>query len=150
MARRAFSFGLAPLLLMVMVGMATAGPAKRSRVVEETYATPAVVVPPGDGAFYACVPGNQDESPNYGCVVTRTGAHELYASIEIVDATGLPAAALVFPHDGDEYEIVCGSTPEPLRVSPGTDMEIWFQPATAECPGVATTGTVRITLFRSR
>ncbi len=90
-------------------------------------------------------------APINSCVLAPAGLNERYASIEIVDASGLPVPAFVGPHDDDPAgKPICGTTSKPIPITPGIEVEVVlnaFDPA-VPCAGVATTGMVKFTFTK--
>jgi hypothetical protein len=80
------------------------------------------------------------------------GSGEELAMIEIVDSAG-PNASAGFSYDSDGDGLndsgfdVCGSTPEPVEVIPGTQYNIfpYLLPSTSCTDAIATTGTITVT-----
>jgi len=80
------------------------------------------------------------------------GPGEVLATIEIVDDFS-PNASAGFSYDSDGDGLndagfdVCGSTPEPVEVIPGTQYNIfpYLLPSTTCTDGVATAGTIKVT-----
>ena len=116
-------------------------PKKVSRTVTQTYQAPAI----GNGAGVCLKPTNS-------CAETPTATADKYVIIEITDAAGLPVnAGFGQEIDGElgveNYQAFCGKTPKPVKIEPGYPITVfpWAAPGAA-CPGVATTGTVKLTL----
>lgn len=117
------------------------------RVVEERYDLPTVAV---EGVGGLC----------YACFIFTAGPRETTLQIEVVDdrsPTTHVGYALDLNGDAfyDKYGYVCGATEEPLAVKPFTRIIVSVdanpQPDEIDevCPGVATSGTVRLTFGRS-
>lgn len=113
------------------------------RVVELTYMGPAIggADTPAVNPFGLIAPVNFIPGPG-----------ETQALIEIVDDNS-PKASAGFSYDSDGDGLndtgldVCGSTPEPLTMIPGTQYNVfpYLLPSTT-CPdGVATSGTIKVT-----
>ena len=100
-----------------------------------------------------------------GCVTLETRAYERSLTANVMDAHGQPVSVWVvdasqtpFDLDGPEavYGAFCGKTTQPIRFKPGTRLELWIGgewwptwwivPKLPCSPGIATTGTVQVTL----
>lgn len=119
---------------------AEAGKKKKPKRIERTetahYAAPA--------AFYLNANGE-----NIGGVEIPTGPDDLFMTLELQDATGLPASAGWGQDDnGDgqvEVTFICGGIEEPVSILPGVPVTVFIFPG--PClepmgPGFATTGDV--------
>ncbi len=116
-------------------------PKKTTRTVESVYQAPAI----GSGAGICLVATNS-------CGDIPTGANEHFVVIEIVDQAGLDVFGTVgqdLNGDGftDNSTEFCGKTEEPVAIDPGFPLTVFpWAVGRADCPGVATTGTVTATL----
>ena len=80
------------------------------------------------------------------------GPGETLATIEIIDDHS-PKASAGFSYDSDGDGLndtgldVCGSTPEPITMIPGTQYNVfpYLLPSTGCMDGVATSGTIKVT-----
>lgn len=139
------------LLVMGLVGGAMAMPADAAkkkkkatvRVVEGQYTQPAVGV---GGIGGACPAG--------ACPTFATMTNETYAIIVIEDDVS-PSGYVSFNYDtdGDGFQNpgsgpdVCGSTPEPVAMEPGTAYTAWPWAVGVACQGsAATTGNIKMLL----
>ena len=116
------------------------------RVVEVDYQAPAIgISPPGTGV---CL------RPTNSCGDIVIGAGELYAKVEITDATGTPVAfSLGQDTDpdtvGTEHDLgqFCGTTgDDPVALEPGFAIVVFPWALGPACGAVATQGTVKATL----
>ena len=113
------------------------------RVVELTYMGPAI----GSADSPALNPWGLVAPVNF-----IPGMGETQALIEIVDDVS-PNASAGFSYDSDGDGLndtgidVCGSTPEPIEVLPGTQYNVfpYLLPSTTCTDGVATSGTIKVT-----
>lgn len=113
------------------------------RVVELTYEGPAIgsADTPAINLFGAIAPVNFIVGPG-----------ETLATIEIIDDYS-PTASAGFAYDSDGDGIndagptVCGETPEPIEMLPGTQYNVfpYLLPSTGCTDGVATSGTIIVT-----
>ena len=86
-----------------------------------------------------------------GCPAIGVGPGETYAIIQIIDdASPTGYISMNYDSDGDGIQnvgsgpVVCGSTPEPVKMQPGASYTAWPWAAGIECPGGASTaGTMR-------
>ena len=104
--------------------------------------------------------GNRDcaSTGGTGCVTVTAGAGESHLSAKVTDAHGQPVFVVVAEQVADAgpdevppiYGFFCGQTTRALKIRPGTTYELWvgyWNPWVPSCvPGLATTGTVRVTL----
>lgn len=102
-----------------------------------------------EGVAFACI----NEKPPVGsCVLVPAGLRETLVHVEVVDASGLPVPAYVRPHNDVPRGGVqiCGATTDPVRIYPGVEVEVTLNAVHPgnRCPGLATTGTVKLTFFR--
>ena len=93
-----------------------------------------------------------------GCMTVTTGANESYLSAKVTDAHGQPVFVTVFEQNTDArydevppyYGSFCGETTRPMKIRPGRTYELWvgyWNLSLPSCvPGMATTGTVSVTL----
>lgn len=134
----------------VLDDAAASARARKRRVVEATYASPAAIVEVGNGGAYACSSSAMNGQANVGCIDIPVRPNERFLSLKIVDATGLPAPVWVFQEDTDHGGPVCGSTEKPMRIAPGVLLTLWIYPYMAQplCPGVSSTGTVTATFSK--
>jgi hypothetical protein len=136
------------LVAGAMVAPAEAGKKKKKkkvtvRTVEVAYENPAFGV---GGVGGACS----------GCPSIVSGEGEIFATIEIIDDAS-PTGYVDFAYDADGDGVqdlgagptVCGSTPEPVPVEPGTEYTAWPWLAGAECAGSSTSGTIKVTFSNS-
>lgn len=121
-------------------------PKKVTREVQGGYDAPSLVAV-----------GTCSQTGAIGCVAIVTGPKEKYLTATINDTHGLPAyVSIGADTDGDNsddtsYGSFCGTTEEPIKIDPGTELHLWvgFQadPGFAGCvPGIATMGTIDVTL----
>lgn len=119
-------------------------PVKVERVVEVRYEASAI----GGADTPAIYPTGPIFPVNF-----VAGPGEVFAKVEIIDDFS-PNASAGFSYDSDGDGLndagfdVCGSTPEPVEVIPGTQYNIfpYLLPSTTCTDGVATSGTIKITL----
>ena len=99
-----------------------------------------------------------------GCVILETRANERFLTAKAMDAHGQPVSVWVVDSSearddngaGTVYGHFCGETTEPIRFDPGTTLELWIGgewwptwwivPEVDCSPGIATTGTISVTL----
>ena len=123
-----------------------AAPARVERVVQGAYDAPALIV------VGACA-----QTGAIGCVSIQTGPGETYLKAKINDSHGQPAyVAISADSNGDSqddtsYGSFCGETAEPIAFDPGVELHLWVglqaDPGFVGCaPGVATNGTISVTL----
>ncbi|HJR44871.1 MAG TPA: hypothetical protein VJ927_04645 [Actinomycetota bacterium] len=113
------------------------------RVVELTYEGPAI----GGADTPAVNPFGLIAPVNF-----IPGAGEVLATIEIID-DHTPKASAGFSYDSDGDGLndttvdVCGSTPEPVEMLPGTQYNVfpYLLPSTSCTDGIATSGTIIVT-----
>lgn len=87
-----------------------------------------------------------------GCPTIAFGPKEKFAVIVIEDDMSPSGyVSLAYDQDGDGTQdlgagpAVCGSTPEPVEVEPGTGYTAWPWPAGIECPGSSSfAGTIKV------
>jgi len=116
---------------------------RRVRTVEAPYSTGLSYSIPGVGS--GCI----IDTPASSCILVPAGLNERFVSVEIVDATGLEVSASVGPHDDvPGGEPICGATTEPVPITPGVEVEVMLNELDPShvCPGLATTGVVKLTL----
>ena len=119
---------------------------KTERSAEGTYANPVAGIA---GVGYTCAAG--------GCVDFPVQDTEAYASIELVDASGLPVAgAIAQDVDGDGigdiFASVCGKTESPIAITPGLPLTVAVGAGVVvdvdvppgACPSAATSGTIKV------
>ena len=124
----------------------------QSRTVSDTYVAPAVLPAGRGGGVSVCVPKKAVGGlVNSGCIDFDVKAKERFVEIKIEDASGLPAPAWIQQQASGLRRPVCGSTEKPIPVAPGK-MTVWLQPyrIAPMCPGISTTGTVRMTFLHRR
>jgi hypothetical protein len=130
-------------------------PIRIERTVEASYYGPQVLY-----ESRSCAP-----SGGAGCVTLETRATERSLTANVTDAHGQPVSVYVV--DASEarcclvgpravYGTFCGKTTEPIRFDPGTTLELWvggdwwptwwIVPEVDCSPGIATTGTLSVTL----
>lgn len=135
------SLGVVPILQ----ADAAKRPKRVERLVSVAYDTPAV------GVAGVAVGGNC-ASPNTGCSAIVVGPKERFLSVEITDASGLPATGAIWAGEAPEsilLDTFCGITEEPVVVEPGTQVTVWAHVGPAPdnaCPGVATSGSINSVL----
>ncbi len=151
------------LAVAVLVTPATAAPRKKKvRPVELTYQTPApaAIVNLGAagrnrGGVLVCNHGGALGSSR-GCMEFMPASGELWMSLEIADASGLPIPAYI-GHEGDsmdDWVPFCGSA-DALPVLGGGSIwvHVLANPTNDHgptCIGAATTGTVTVTFSNLR
>ena len=151
--RRAIAAALTiGLLAGAMVGSADAAKKKKaakvSRVVEHAYSAPSPGI--GGAPYSACLGGLVDNS---GCVNIPLGSEDKFVNVEIADSAG-QQVYWILAQDTDTtdvgYDIFhygCGNSQEAIPVTPGLELRISvYATGAANCPGVATTGTITATL----
>lgn len=136
------------LVLMVVVAAgAVASPAagkKKPRRVERTvevpYSMPAPAFTVQGDIYGAC------RKDGTGCVEIVPQPGELFARVEVIDATGLAVHALVEGPGGNVD--VCGKTPEPIFLGSDSPFLVWIfeGPCGDGTPAAATSGDVVVTL----
>ncbi len=137
------------LLLSVAPGLAEAGPKRKKRVerMEEV--------------SYSCPCGTRVGADTkgvmlfgFGGVTWETKAIERYITIEISDSLGGPVSAIIAQDTNPGNSVyegrqdVCGETEEPVKITPGTPIDIYFYVGTcadAQTLSHPTTGTVTVT-----
>lgn len=125
-----------------------AGPVKVERAVEYAYTVPS---PGVSGVVGACL--TVLGVPNTACQDFATSATEAYVTVEVVDATGQPAN-FDLAQDTDPatpaveiFASGCGKTQGPVPITPGLPLRVSVSTAGGpDCPGVATSGTVKAVL----
>jgi hypothetical protein len=122
-------------------------PVKIERVVEYTYQVPS---PGVSGVAGSCLAANVD---NTGCKNIPVSVEEIYVSVSVTDATGQPTnfyLAQETDPSNTSLEIFasgCGSTAAPVPISPGIELRVQVAAVGGpDCPGVATTGDVKVVL----
>lgn len=86
------------------------------------------------------------------CQDTPVGPKDLYVMVSVEDATGQPTnfdlAQDSDPSPGLEiFASGCGETTDPVAITPGLPLRVSVTAIGGpDCPGAATTGTVKITL----
>ena len=151
------------VILGLMAGSVAAAEAEESnggeRAVEASYYGPQLLY-----HFRSCAP-----SGGAGCVTLETRANERSLTAHAVDAHGQPVSVWVVDASQDRdprhgasavYGTFCGKTTEPIRFDPDTTLELWIGgewwptwwivPKVDCSPGLATTGTVQVTLSGGR
>jgi hypothetical protein len=144
---------LVMILSLVVGSVAVAEAAKKKkpkrieRTVEGSYDAPPLVIA-----------GTCAQSGAIGCVAIATGPGETFISkAKVTDAHGQPVVVSVSANtDGEigddvSFGTFCGEVTEPMPIDPGVELHMWVgvvQDAVTEAcaPGLATTGTVSVTL----
>lgn len=128
-------------LVVGSVATAEAGKKKKKpyvRVIEGTYANPA----PGIGGI-ATLNGAG------GTLEVPTAGNEAYMSVEVIDDSG-QNAYFGIAEDSTIVAGGCGKTAEPLAITPGAphNITVTIGPGLEDptCAGVATSGTIKVTL----
>lgn len=124
-----------------------AAPVKVERTVEYAYAVPS---PGVSGVAGFCLAGNGVDT---GCNEIATASEETYASVEVTDATG-QATNWYLAQDTDTsntgleiFASGCGKTDAPVAITPGLALRVQVAAVGGpDCPGVATSGTVKVVL----
>lgn len=134
-------------LIAGMVTSAEAGKKKKksakkvTREAEYTYDAPAVGS--GGGVCFAAT---------NSCGDIATGPTERFVVVEITDQAGMDVYASIGQDlDGDNFTDnsvdICGKSEEPIPIEPGYAITVFpWAVGGPDCPGVATTGTVKLTL----
>lgn len=126
-------------------------PRKSERVETFTYQTPMPAFTPVHPAGFAICNHGGAPGDSRGCKILPVGPNERYITIEIADATGLPAPAFWSQGEGglgEEWHFFCGKTPEAARIKPAVRLNVMvyaYTPANMPpCAGTATQGTVTV------
>ena len=143
------------LMLGALVGAADAkkkkkkpaAPVKVERTVEYSYAVPS---PGVSGVAGFCLAGNGVDT---GCNEIATSADEAYAMVEVTDQSG-QATNWYLAQDTDTsntgleiFASGCGKTEAPVPITPGLALRVQVAAVGGpDCPGVATTGNVKVVL----
>lgn len=140
---------VAALVAGALVGPAEAGKKKpKPRVMEGTYANPAVGIP-----------GVVGTSSAGGAVEFAAMSNENYISVEIAD-TGGGSPFVTMSQDSDPtnttgweiFATFCGATEEPVQITPGLPVRVSVYttpgPDQPTCVGPATSGTITATFTR--
>ncbi|HEY7874729.1 MAG TPA: hypothetical protein VIG64_06365 [Actinomycetota bacterium] len=142
------------LLVLGLVFASLAAPAvakKKSkrveRVVEYTYQVPSPAV---SGVVGACV---ADAPASTGCNEIATSTKERYVTVAVTDASGQPTNWYL-AQDTDTaitgleiFASGCGETAGPIAITPGLALRVQVGAVGGpDCPGVATTGDVKVVL----
>ena len=132
------------VLGLLMGSIATAEAKKKKpkkpyvRIVEGTYDNPA----PGVGGVVTLNGAG-------GTLEVPTAVNEAYMSVEITDASG-QATYFGIAAEGSIIAGGCGKTEAPLAITPGMahNITVTMGPGLEDptCAGVATTGTIKVTL----
>ncbi|MDQ3878317.1 MAG: hypothetical protein M3290_08225 [Actinomycetota bacterium] len=139
---------LGALMTLTSSAGATAAQQQGGRIVEAPYQTPVagITVKPADtrAYYYDCLDG-------IGCALIKVQRGERHVSLEIVDASGMPAWADVYVTPGFGWVgEFCGKTTKPINVK--GDAEVLVHVQSGACadgtPAVATHGVVRATFTR--
>lgn len=146
--RKMKSLGIA-LVLVGLIWDAGAGAGVAGyREARARYVGPAGGVSgPGVIAIAHCHPARR-----IGCVRIPVPRQSGWVSIRLVDATGLPIAAMVLDQSDAEVAFLCRKTSAPLPIMPGGHIEIWVLAGTCPAniqPSIPTTGEV-VARFHSR
>jgi hypothetical protein len=136
------------LIFGALVGAAEAKKKKaKPRVIEYHYQVPSPAV---SGVAGFCLAGNGVET---GCNEIATSTREAYASVAVTDASGQPtnwylAQDTDTSNTGLEiFASGCGETAAPVPITPGLALRVQVAAVGGpDCPGVATTGDVTVTL----
>ena len=137
---------------LIVAPAGEAGTKRYKRTATDTYIAPSL----GSQAtgYITC-----SEGLNWGCAAVEAyPRRDRYVSIDIVDESGLPVAALLFQYVGDEYARghipICGGTDEPVKLEKGVDwvgVDLFEGPCGTDLsPAAATTGVVDFTFTRSK
>ena len=126
---------------------ATKDPPGRVRTVEGSYDAPFVYF------VSTC-----SQSGGMGCVSIATGPRETRLTAKVTDAHGQPVSVHVQANTqndvlGDEitFGTFCGHTTEPISFRAGVELEFYVGVPDADClPGIATTGTLSVSLSQPR
>lgn len=122
-------------------------PKRVERTVEGSYDAPPLVIA-----------GTCAQSGAIGCVAIATGPGETFIkAANVTDAHGQPVVVSVSANtDGEigddvSFGAFCGELTEPIQIEAGVELHLWVgvveEAVTQACaPGVATTGTVSVTL----
>ncbi len=122
-------------------------PKKTERTVEGSYDAPPLVIA-----------GTCAQSGAIGCVSIATGPGEAFITkAKVTDAHGQPVVVGVSANTdgqiGDDVSFgeFCGELTEPMPIEPGVELHFWVGTIAdivgqACAPGLATTGTVSVTL----
>jgi hypothetical protein len=123
-------------------------PVKVERTVEYTYQVPS---PGVSGVAGSCLAANGIDGT--GCKNIPVSVEEVYVSVTVTDATGQPTnfyLAQETDPSNTTLEIFasgCGSTASPVPISPGIELRVQVAAVGGpDCPGVATTGNVKVVL----
>ena len=146
--KRLFVIALAALIVPSSIGMtadAKKKPKRTQRVIEATYANPAIGVPGVVGASNAG-----------GAVEFALGSKEAFIAVEITDDGGQPVTATLSQNSDEttpQWEIfatICGKTDQALEVLPGVPVRVSVYttpgPEQPNCTGPASSGTIKATL----
>ena len=140
------------LLAGSMVGNADAAKKKKKveRVVEHAYSAPSPGI--GGAPYSACLAA---QMPEGGCVNIPLGLGEKFVNVEVADSGPLDVY-WILAQDTDTsagdvgYDIFhygCGNSEEPIPVTEGLELRISvYASGGPECPGAASTGTIKATL----
>ena len=146
------------LVLLMIVGLvvgsvatAEAGKKKPKRVertVELGYDAPSPGISGVVGACMAVL-----GVPGTACIDTPLGASDLFVKVTVTDATGQPTnfdlAQETDPSTPytDIFASGCGETPDAIPITPGVPLRVTVTAIGGPtCPGVATQGTIELTL----
>ena len=123
---------------------------KVERLVEHAYSVPSPGV--GGAPYSACLAAQLPES---GCVNIPLGSGEKFVNVEVADTAGLDVY-WILAQDTDTsagdvgYDIFhtgCGNSEAPIPVTEGLELRISvYASGGPECPGAATSGTIKATL----
>ena len=139
---------IAALVAGALVAPAEAKKKPKPRVMEGTYANPAVGIP-----------GVVGTSSAGGAVEFATMSNENYISVEVAD-TGGGSPFVTMSQDSDPsnstgweiFATFCGSTAEPIAISPGLPVRVSVYttpgPDQPTCVGPATSGTITATFAK--
>jgi subtilisin family serine protease len=130
-----------------LTGTAAAKKKAKARVIEYHYQVPSPAV---SGVVGACVAGNGVDT---GCNEIATSVKERYVTVKVTDASGQPtnwylAQDTDAANQGLEiFASGCGETSGPVAITPGLALRVQVGAVGGpDCPGVATTGDVTVTL----
>jgi hypothetical protein len=124
-----------------------AAPVKVERTVEYSYQVPSPAV---QGVAGSCLADTVD---NTGCKNIPVSVEEAYVSVNVTDASGQPTN-FYLAQDTDPsnttseiFATGCGATDAPIPITPGLELRIQVAAVGGDtCPGVATSGDVKVVL----
>lgn len=145
---------VAVLVLGLAFGAVTTAEAKKKRKPKKVERT----IEGGYDAPPLVIAGTCAQSGAIGCVSIATGPGEAFiTAAKVTDAHGQPVVVAVSANTdgnvGDDvsFGTFCGELTEPMAIDPGVELHFWVgviaDIATTGCaPGLATTGTISVTL----